>query len=1800
MINIWTPKKKNNFELKMVSWVLIVSFFLTSSILPAYAQGSIQTVLNLPVPGTMVSLTEAFRPAIIKGLNFYPDNPLEFNFIIHTGDLRLEGQQLEAESKKLIKYFLASLTVPEEEMWVNLSPYENDRIIPERFGHTEMGRDLLAQDYLLKQLTASLIYPEEEIGETFWETIYEKAYNEYGVTNLPVNTFNKIWIVPKEAVVAEKGTEVFVINKHLKVMLEEDYVALQKNLGVEDFGLDSIKKEDIEQLSGVSANVVREVLIPEIEKEINRGENFASLRQIYNSMILATWFKKNLKESLLGKVYVDQNKVKGIDIVDKQIKQKIYNQYVEAFAKGVYNYVRDDYDPTTHQIIPRKYFSGGAVALNSEEDYTGLDLDDKAMVVSPSHQKMLQRTAVETAHQQNNNELQDVHIALLENSGDADFAMAVDAPTPSGKINKSDLISQVGALQQELQQYRAVATVDHLTQLPNRRAFYSHVLSFINRLQSGKLGRRYSDNLMVMYLIDINEFKFLNEAFGHIIGDEALKGLGALMNQMLKGEDAHLFARVGGEEFYGMMEQKDLKVANAFLKKLREALVANAELVFPSLNNPLIVSGAMDEKVRAISRDISQAIDQAIARKEIAEDYDKDVEIAQAKKTGRFNLAYAKYMKEDLGKIKNGLIHQFVFQGITDGQGSQHSAEVWAERNIFSLLNLASTKLKRVDVTISAGSTLLEKENLGESSAPEILARVMNEADIAMHNSKKDKNKKMVTVQFDPSDAEMSKKMSDVDVRSAVSQIETSLKEGFNTVAMVSNFAEMSESELTTHRSNLQEEISQLKLVSEGDIVSGSGIFNRRGLENQFNSMLAAMRKAHQPRDALDFLDRRVAERREIRLQYILIDLGDLKVFNDTYGYTMGDELIHIFAQMAKEVVGEYGVVARTGGDEFVIVLEGTAVNAASAMRKVYGALLQVEDFELSAGMLRVELEKLSGADRTKFLKAVRRQMFIQSEALKAKGITLDITLMDDSRLEELPLDVLDHWKPVFSSGSASYEVDVMEDWSAELVERTLSVAADKAQEQAKSEMRATGSFVTHSAKELGIDTKKISQEQDYAMVSDFNRTVRGQFFSLSEHIRKRTDQELSMFVPTVSHRGSLSDIIQTLTKKGLLEKGKGLDAFAEVWTDIHDTAYRGAEINFDDPEFERTLKDTWRIIGEAVELDPVEVENMSAEAYQLLKNNSDPAKDFVGNLFITKILGHGSVGMALNAKELTDQGMAYEDALATAMLAAAHHPGFPINFVEDTVLPSMKKTLPNTKNTALLPIMLIDMEGDFRTLVMADYIQAQMNNRVVTDIRDLRQQYKEDQGKEIINYVARGLKIEADEIGNLFTINAKRETMSQIARGLEVNARDLAKGLKARRQASANYLRMKIADYVADRLGSMDRANARMHALLGYGLDRITPANPGNFETHSLTGDIKSTGGEIIDKKYGLVAGTNITQHREMTLAQVFRRSVENVEEERDSFLQSVEDLKVGLDESGVDLLDELKDGLSSTSDQLITLARNNQDQALGFIDEYLRNSKTLPFSGHLKDIEVDIAIVEDFIGRKNFNRDFSVAERSAASYLLRSLKALNTKQVKTRVDKLMEGVDVVDFGKQLPAETTLTLPEVLKEWVRLGGTDEHARASLSNLKEVLSQTDPRQAEVTLKGKMKEEQESLIKNKTEQLYRISINTIEQAQRDGANRMEVLGEAQEVLADYAMVIGGKKTKVGGINLNAAMLDLQIRRDGKGIPLPIVNQPMGDMKIDGFLPIIIDITPVINVPLLLTSHYNQNGSDEIVDISLDST
>ncbi|MBF0387043.1 MAG: hypothetical protein HQL20_04220, partial [Candidatus Omnitrophica bacterium] len=228
---------------RVIASFVLVAFLVSNGACPV-AFVHAQEVSVVTQPGSLVALSPAFTPPLLKGIKVYPSDPLRFDFILDKGDLAGNGRDrsLPDESLRLIKYFLASLTISEKDLWVNLSPYEKERIVPADFGRTAMGRDLLEQDYLLKQVTASLLYPEGETGKLFWQKVYAAAYQKFGSIDIPVDIFNKVWIVPAKAVIYEPPAKpsspgeknnpppgAYVLQSRLKVMLEADYLATSTN-----------------------------------------------------------------------------------------------------------------------------------------------------------------------------------------------------------------------------------------------------------------------------------------------------------------------------------------------------------------------------------------------------------------------------------------------------------------------------------------------------------------------------------------------------------------------------------------------------------------------------------------------------------------------------------------------------------------------------------------------------------------------------------------------------------------------------------------------------------------------------------------------------------------------------------------------------------------------------------------------------------------------------------------------------------------------------------------------------------------------------------------------------------------------------------------------------------------------------------------------------------------------------------------------------------------------------------------------------------------------------------------------------------------------------------------------------------------------------------------------------------------------------------------------------------------------------------------------------------------------------------
>jgi diguanylate cyclase (GGDEF)-like protein/PAS domain S-box-containing protein len=96
------------------------------------------------------------------------------------------------------------------------------------------------------------------------------------------------------------------------------------------------------------------------------------------------------------------------------------------------------------------------------------------------------------------------------------------------------------ALRESEKKYRELSIIDDLTQLYNSRYFYHQLKMEIDRAE------RYGQPLTLL-LLDIDDFKRYNDAYGHIEGDEVLLRLGQVVKRCLRQTDTAY--RYGGEEF---------------------------------------------------------------------------------------------------------------------------------------------------------------------------------------------------------------------------------------------------------------------------------------------------------------------------------------------------------------------------------------------------------------------------------------------------------------------------------------------------------------------------------------------------------------------------------------------------------------------------------------------------------------------------------------------------------------------------------------------------------------------------------------------------------------------------------------------------------------------------------------------------------------------------------------------------------------------------------------------------------------------------------------------------------------------------------------------------------------------------------------------------------------------------------------------------------------------------------------------------------------------------------------------------
>ena len=122
---------------------------------------------------------------------------------------------------------------------------------------------------------------------------------------------------------------------------------------------------------------------------------------------------------------------------------------------------------------------------------------------------------------------------------------------------------QTRALQTSLDEARRKAELDHLTGLPNRRAFETE-------MEKELAAARAAAEPLCVAFVDIDHFKKINDTHGHEAGDRVLKAVAQTLNR-ISNDKCHV-ARHGGEEFVVLIRGRGVEDAWAMLDSAREAM----------------------------------------------------------------------------------------------------------------------------------------------------------------------------------------------------------------------------------------------------------------------------------------------------------------------------------------------------------------------------------------------------------------------------------------------------------------------------------------------------------------------------------------------------------------------------------------------------------------------------------------------------------------------------------------------------------------------------------------------------------------------------------------------------------------------------------------------------------------------------------------------------------------------------------------------------------------------------------------------------------------------------------------------------------------------------------------------------------------------------------------------------------------------------------------------------------------------------------------------------------------------------
>ncbi|MGY4710303.1 sensor domain-containing diguanylate cyclase [Mycolicibacterium sp. CBM1] len=163
-------------------------------------------------------------------------------------------------------------------------------------------------------------------------------------------------------------------------------------------------------------------------------------------------------------------------------------------------------------------------------------------------------------------------------------------------------ITEVKRLELRLEQ---LARTDPLTALLNRRSFTTRLAAELERARDGRGG-------LSLLMLDLDNFKYINDRFGHVTGDRVLEAVGRILLEESRSED--IAARLGGDEFCVALPDTDVVGAREIATRIYQRVAAIAGDDGRPLGIGVSVGIAAAEEQDATALDLLSRVDMLMYR----------------------------------------------------------------------------------------------------------------------------------------------------------------------------------------------------------------------------------------------------------------------------------------------------------------------------------------------------------------------------------------------------------------------------------------------------------------------------------------------------------------------------------------------------------------------------------------------------------------------------------------------------------------------------------------------------------------------------------------------------------------------------------------------------------------------------------------------------------------------------------------------------------------------------------------------------------------------------------------------------------------------------------------------------------------------------------------------------------------------------------------------------------------------------------------------------------------------------------